>query len=336
MNWDMYQNTYGSFGSTRRERIINRNHDMIKSTITHSPDYKIVKIPNHPNITELVVHTTETETVKNWNTMPGDALLLGDLVFLQGKCWMIIKIDSDDDMVMSGEMERCNQVITFQNKHTHQIVKKWCVISRPYSSAVNKDYEIITSKREFKVKIPWDNDTNLVDVDDRFLLEVIDGEPKSYHITSVDQMTYQFDGDEGGYIVWSLVQDTAYTPTTDRIDLMIADYVEPSGTNDGSNSEEYGEILYRGLPQVRVGSSKKLTALFYNNNGIAEDSNTYTWGVSAKDDSLVDQFQLINDGTSATLKVANDANIGNKEITVSCTNAAGTVAEIQLKVVVGF
>ena len=331
MNWEMYQNTYGSIGTTRRERIINRNHDMIRSTIVHSPDYKTVDIPNHPEITELVVHTTETETVKNWNTMPGESLWLGDLVFLNNKCWMVIKIDSDDEMVMSGEMEQCNQIITFQNKETHAIVKKWCVLSRPYSATVNKDYEIITSKREFKILIPWDDDTKLVDVDDRFLLEIIAGEPKSYHITSVDQMTNQFDGDEGGYITWGLTQDVAYTPEKDNVELMIANYVPPTNADD----EEYGVISFKGLAQVRVGASKKLNALFYS-NGATVESDTYTWGISMRDDSLIDKFQITQNGSSATIKVVDDTNLGNEVITVSCTNLNGTIAQIDLKVVVGF
>lgn len=334
MDWETYNNTFGIHGMTRRDRIIARDKDYIRSTIIHSPDYKQVVIDNS-DVTELVVHTTQTETVKNWNAMPGDVIHLGDIVLLKGIHWLVTKIDYDDDVCMFGEMEQCNRCLPFQNKHTHEIVKKWCVITKPYSSNIHTDYEIATSSREYKIKVKYDDDTKLIDVDDRFLLETIDGEPKSYHVTGVDQQTNIFEDIEGGFLIWNVTQDDGYTPDRDNAELMIADYVPPP-KDQNDTLESNGKITYTGNPTVRVGSTKKLAAEFYNSDGSVVDVDTCTWEFYGDEPMPVNTTQLDYNGMNAVLHVPDDSKLAGHQITVTCRANDNLVAAITLKVVIGF
>ena len=78
------------------------------------------------------------------------------------------------------------------------------------------------SQREYKVEMPFDDETALIDLDKRFMLEIINGEPKTYVTTSVDQSTerYELHGKTQGFLVLNIRQDQ-YNSKTDNAEKMI-------------------------------------------------------------------------------------------------------------------
>lgn len=156
-------------------------------------------------------------------------------------------------------MELCNRQIQWQNPITGEIVSRWATLSKPYY-ANNKEIVMTSlSQREYKVQMPFDDETALIDLDKRFMLEIINGEPKTYVTTSVDQSTerYELHGKTQGFLVLNIRQDQ-YNSKTDNAEKMICDYFEPNKSDEpDADSQVTATIKYAGKPEVRVGGSWK-------------------------------------------------------------------------------
>lgn len=167
-------------------------------------------------------------------------------------------------------MELCNRQIQWQNPITGEIVSRWATLSKPYY-ANNKELIVTSlSQREYKVQMPFDDETALIDLDKRFMLEIINGEPKTYVTTSVDQSTerYELHGKTQGFLVLNIRQDQ-YNSKTDNAEKMICDYFEPNKSDEpDADSQVTATIKYAGKPEVRVGGSwKKFTPVFTSITG---------------------------------------------------------------------
>lgn len=98
---------------------------------------------------------------------------------------------------------------------------------KPYYSNLDETQILTISSREFKIQVAYDEETSLIDLDKRFMLEVIAGQPRTYKVTSVDAITERFhqSGEIRGFLVLNVQQDL-YNPKTDNVDLMICDYID--------------------------------------------------------------------------------------------------------------
>lgn len=235
-----------------------------------SVDYEDGTLVNG-NLQQLVVsrNNSSSKEKKIW-AYPGDTLNLGDIVDCYNCKWLVTEIEPNDEIFLRGKMELCNRQIQWQNRLTGEIVSRWATLSKPYYSN-NKESEIaLTSQREYKVQMPFDDETSLIDLDKRFMLEVIGGEPKTYVVTSVDQSTerYNLHGKTQGFLVLNIRQDQ-YNSKTDNADLMICDYFEPNGSDDESSDVKIvADIKYSGNPEVKIGGSwKKFSPVFKDATG---------------------------------------------------------------------
>lgn len=226
INWSAYQSRLTSDGFSDRERIIERTKQQILRKALSNPDCREVlvnKIPQH-----LFINSTSTLKKKSFNTLPGESIQLGSVVYWNGCHWLVIESVKDDEMTYTGVIQRCNREISWQNPETREIISRWCTIEKPYYANVSKDLEFAFSNREFKIQLPYDYESGLLDVDKRFILDIINGEPKAYVITSVDSNTerYDTDGESIGFLVLNVTQ-TQYNSQTDNAELGICDYLPP-------------------------------------------------------------------------------------------------------------
>lgn len=226
INWSAYEARLTSEGLSDRERIIERTKQQILKQALNNPDCREVlvdKIPQH-----LFINRTATLKKKSFNTLPGESISLGSVVYWNGCHWLVIESIMDDEMTYTGVIQQCNREIKWQNPETREIISRWCTIEKPYYANLAKDVEFAFSNREFKVQLPYDYESGLLDVDKRFILDVIGNEPKAYSISSVDSNTERYDvnGESVGFLVLNLVQ-TQYNPETDNAELGICDYLPP-------------------------------------------------------------------------------------------------------------
>lgn len=261
---------------------------------------------------------------------------LGDIVDCYNCKWLVTEIEPNDEIFLRGKMELCNRQIQWQNPITGEIVSRWATLSKPYY-ANNKELVMTSlSQREYKVQMPFDDETALIDLDKRFMLEIINGEPKTYVTTSVDQSTerYELHGKTQGFLVLNIRQDQ-YNSKTDNAEKMICDYFEPNKSNEpDTDSQVTAAIKYAGKPEVRVGGSwKKFTPVFTSIAG-EEVAETPVWSTKCLDEfKEFVEVQAADDGTFK-IRILNNSIMDGATVKISLTNADGTVStSIECKVV---
>lgn len=277
LDWSIYETRLGVNGEYGRDRNVSREREAIFRKYMASPALKAVSV----NGTDmyLLINSTDKPSEKKFNTLPGEVVNIGDIILWQEMHWLVTQVDFDDEISRSGRIVQCNRQIRWQNPATYEIIERWCLVTKPYTSNIDEGNVISTSNREFKVQLLYDEETKLLDLDKRFMLEIINGNPRTYKCTSVDQQTNKYQDIDGGFIVINLSQDEAGQPD-DRADLMICNYKEPPDNPEPSPTLLKCEIS--GRNNIRVGISRKYTAIFHADDGTTTvDGVTPIWTVTA-------------------------------------------------------
>ena len=192
------------------------------------------------------------------------------------------------------------------------------------------------SQREYKVQMPFDDETALIDLDKRFMLEIINGEPKTYVTTSVDQSTerYELHGKTQGFLVLNIRQDQ-YNSKTDNAEKMICNYFEPNKSDEpDADSQVTATIKYAGNPEVRVGGSwKKFTPVFTSITG-EEVAEVAKWSFICLDEFKSFVETQTADDCTFKIRILNNSIMDGATVRISLANADGTAnASIECKVV---
>lgn len=269
MNWyDRARAINGAYAnnSNKEVRLDKLRYDF-KKHFMDTTDYQPDALVNNKHQRLIVSNNKNVVTEKKFWTYPGETVQLGDVVDCFNCKWLITEIDPNNEICITGKMEQCNREISWQNPHTKKIISSWVTMSKPYFSNLDEGVQITTSKRMYKMQIPYNEETALFDNGKRFMLEVIDGEPKTYRITSVDISTqrFQMHGTLQGFISLQIEQDQ-YNELKDNAELMICDYVAPDEpvVDVGISCK----IEYIGEPELKIGGQPKIfTAIFENTNG---------------------------------------------------------------------
>lgn len=270
-----------------------------------SIDFQSDTLVNDKQQILIVSQNKSVVTEKKFWTYPGEYVYLGDVVDCFNCKWLITQIDPNDEICVKGIMEQCNREICWQNPHTKEIVSRWVTMTKPYYSNLEESNQITTSKRMYKVQIPYDSETALFDNGKRFMLEVIDGEPKTYRITSVDISTkrYQMHNTLQGFITLQIEQDQ-YNELTDNVDLMVCDYIDPAADSEADDKGIECSIGYSGNAELRIGGRpKKFTAIFRGSNN-AEIALSPVWEVQTLDE-FKQYLEITKSASDLYIKVLN-------------------------------
>lgn len=332
---DVYRKQLGLHGETQRERVINNAQNDISKNVVVSPSYKIVMV-NDVKQQALEIVATQTDNKKRFTTMPNEEVALGDVLEWNSMHWLVTKVDFDDEIVRRGEIEQCNRIIKWQNAKSLEIISRWCLCTKPYTSNIEEGKIISTSNREFKIQLPYDNETRLLDLGKRFLLEEIGGKAKAYKMTSVDTLTNRYEDIAGGFLIWNVEQDTS-DKHTDNEELMIADYIDPVAPPvpppDPDPTLLKCEIL--GRSDIKIGGSpRKYTARFFDADGVTEitdGSVTAVWDF-VTDPAHAEFFKCIPNGNSISICVPDSSATGGLTGVLRLTDAAGAYQPAELVV----
>ena len=247
MNYEMYAAMLTRPGNSRRDRIIEKSrHDTLRMG-PDSPAYKLVEIEGVEHHMEIISSTVTNQKIIR--TMPGDDFEIGRIMLWSKSHWLITERDADDEITVRGKIELCNRSIQWQDDETGEMVYRWAVVDKPYFSNLSENKLMTLSSREFQIKIPYDEESSLLDIGKRLMLEEINGQPKTYRITCVDGMTERYDRDDEqtGFLVLNLEQDQ-YNPAVDNSDKLLCDYEKPKAAPDAGDVA----IKFSGDAKVRI------------------------------------------------------------------------------------
>lgn len=338
MTRTQYLEMLNSQGSGRRERMVAKGiHDMVLQGADH-PSYKSVTIDDEERYLNIISSTVTDQKIIR--TRPGEDFTLGSIVYWGGSHWLITERDADSEITVRGKIQICQKEIPWQDPDTLEIVSRWSTVEKPYYSNLSENNYISSSNREFRIQMPFDDYSSKLDLNKRLMLEVINGSPKIYRITSVDQMTtrYDYNGSQIGFLKINVEQDK-YDSTKDNVDYMICDYIDPMNSGRPDVDPDEGTtsglaILYSEDPDLHLfGYGKTFTASI---EGVSDCSST-VWTLTMVDESNGNVIQF-SDGTmectgeSCTVVCDDDESLLGVTAILTAT-CKGKTAEIEIEVV---
>lgn len=305
MNRRQYMQMLKTNGSTDKERHVNKAiHDMNLFTPS-SPSYKDVLIDSIPRKVNIISSTVTNQKI--FHTVPGEDFTIGSIMEWSNSHWLITERDADDEITVRGKIQICQKEIKWQDDLTGDIVARWATVEKPYYSNLKENNYIAYSTREFRIQMPFDEYSSRLNIDKRLMLEIVNNEPKTYRITSVDQMTGRIDYNNAqiGFLSFNVEQDL-YNPETDNEELMICDYFIPKKQDDGENLV----ITFNGSNQINSGGLGKT---FYAELGEFDTSETQWELILEQDVNSVNFENGLKTKTGSKCKVIcenNDSLIG--------------------------
>ena len=163
--------------------------------------------------------------------------------------WICTEVMCKSGLYYDGKLTRCNNMLKWQDDNGKVFeYPVFDVNSTQYNSGVRSDKTIMLGSTQHMLTIIADENTIALEHDKRFFFDRNTKSPTVFKLTQNDTTALNYDR---GLLHLTVTEDQ-YNPDTDRIDLMICDYVEPE-TSEPSTPIE---ITYMGNPTVRIGGSK--------------------------------------------------------------------------------
>lgn len=328
MLFDIYKKRMQLYGETPRENWISLGQRNLNELAPHSPSYKQVEIDGV--IEHLLIVGRDEPNEKTIRAMPGRSFKVGQIVTWKTTHWLITQKDEDDEISMRGKIEQCNRTLKWQNA-SGVIVERWCTAEKPYYSNLFEDNEMSVSTREFKIQLPYDSETSQIGLDKRFMLDEINGEPKTYRVTSVDAITERFDrdGESSGFLILNVSQDL-YNPDTDSKELGICNYFDASGSIKEQSTGVNGcSIVYSGKPSIRYGGSSK--RLSFQRKSPTASTAIYEWSTDLG--AISDKFEYSAESNEFRIRALDFSDLEGLVFTVACVDTiTGDRATVALEV----
>lgn len=287
VDWDAYSRRVFTRGATRRDRVISMARDMVEPISSDHPSYQECIVDGEHSVNLLVMGSDALDT-KKFKVMPEDAQYMhyGAVVQWDDGYWLVTDLDFDDTITKNGYMQYCNMLLRFQIGNSPEIHERWGVFDPGVYSTTTKETSVIPELNwQYKVFLPYDEQTRLLYVDKRFSIGKLptkDGEVlECYKFTKRD-VTSQSIGDDRVLIMYC--KSDAYDSTADNFEEMICDYIVPDSNHTDQSpipADVRVEISYNGEPEIRIGGSgKTFFAKFLDDGGNVVDDLAITWSLS--------------------------------------------------------
>ena len=334
MDLDYFKKIQGAYGfHTKKEAVLAKLRRHMERHFSDTIDCEDVLI-NGENRKLLVIHEKGNPYAKSIIALPGETLSRGWLVDCYSTKWLVTEADANSQVYPIGKMEQCNRELMWKNG-AGEIVTRWCTAQKPYTANIDRGKIISVSSREYKIQMPYDEETALLDIGRRFLLDKIGQSAKSYAVTSVDSITNRYADASGGFLILNLTQDQ-FNPRYDSAEHMIANYYGyPYGAQEQPPYPPGAgcEIICGGLPEIKTGGTKKrFDAKFYDAAG-DEMHKAPVWGFSCPE-AARDEFVLTEDGGAFWIKAQSRPDLIGTICTLTLADAEGTcAAALDIKVV---
>ena len=191
----------------------------------------------------------------------------------------ILKCDKVFQWIHKGKKYQCAGVLRSQNS---------------YNSGLWTDYTITTVEDQQKFAVPMNKDTETLFYNHRMIIDAkVDTEPRAWLISKINRIS------PNGICRVTLTQDT-FDQHKDYIERdafgniigqwagYYSSTIEPTPVDyDESPSIQTIVVTCSGKPQIKVGgSTKTITATFYNGNGEVSEYESGTWGFSIDGDNV--------------------------------------------------
>ena len=289
---DRYTARMTQYGTTQRERIVNRLKTNLNNKLQDNPSYKTVKLNGEE--TNLIINTSTKPYYKEFQSLPDQKILAGDYVEWADSMWLVLNADSDDEVYTDGNLRQCQHCIYWQ-KSDGTIVSRYAYTENAsaYNNGEAGNHTITLQSNQFMVYLPYDEETAELDNGKRVHMSRSNSKCKPYELTRPDDVTYGF-GKKG--VLNIIFTQTQYNQGNDKLITLedgtqawICDYIDSSSTPQPpqpSNPDETADLFgtISGSKNLKVNIPMTYIATIYGSNG-----NESAW------DNAVNAWRVISD-----------------------------------------
>ena len=326
---DRYTARMTQYGTTQRERIVNRLKTNLNNKLQDNPSYKSVKLNGKE--THLIINTSTKPYYKEFQSLPDQKILAGDYVEWADSMWLVLNADSDDEVYTDGNLRQCQHCIYWQ-KSDGTIVSRYAYTENAsaYNNGEAGNHTITLQSNQFMVYLPYDEETAELDNGKRVHMSRSNSKCKPYELTRPDDVTYGF-GKKG--VLNIIFTQTQYNQGNDKLITLedgtqawICDYIDSYSTPQPpqpSNPDETADlwnmkINCSNLEIKPTGYPKTLTATLYNTKtGETIPDIVYEWNVQSDISEFISYTVVDN---VLKISLSKEYEDFGDEITITCNS----------------
>lgn len=322
---DRYAARINLHGATQRERMKNRTIQNLTRKAPDSLSYKDVLINGVES--QLVIDSGTQPYYKEFKTLPGGEINIGDYVEWAGSHWIVETCDFDGEIYRDGKMNQCNYLLKWQNEHG-RIIERWAFIqsASKYNDGTDGNNVVTLGSDQLSVMIPVDRESLKLRKQHnmKFFIDNNKEDPTTYELTGTGNVVDTFN--RHGVTAW-IVKECAYTPGEDDLKFGVCNY---------KTQEEIARLKFNKstpLPTVIINGKNEIKTGFYRiyKADIIGDNN---YKIQWKVISDYDVQQEIS-GNQIKLQIDDKNAIGNS-IKLQCLINNTVVSESTILVAAGF
>jgi len=301
---DRYTARINLHGTTQRERMVNRTKANLQNKVVDSLSYKTIKLNGIE--TQLVINEGTQPYYKEFESMPGQEINIGDYIEWANSWWLVTTCDYDDELYRNGKLQQCNYLLKWQNE-LGEIIERQAVIlsASKYNDGLAESNVISLGSDKLSINIPLDAEALKLkkSMAKKFFIDNNKEDPTAYLLANTGNVADTYNGH--GITHW-IVEECAYTASEDDLKYGVCDYISPATPleNDDETTILSNAITgtISGNKNLKVGSSRTYTA-----NLVDEDGNAVEWSDEFKWNIVGDiEVGLTENGNQVKLLVEDE------------------------------
>lgn len=278
---DRYTARINLHGTTQRERMVNRTKANLQNKVVDSLSYKTIKLNGIE--TQLVINEGTQPYYKEFESMPGQEINIGDYIEWANSWWLVTTCDYDDELYRNGKLQQCNYLLKWQNELGEIIERQAVVLSASkYNDGLAESNVISLGSDKLSINIPLDAETLKLkkSMAKKFFIDNNKEDPTTYLLANTGNVADTYNGH--GITHW-IVEECAYTASEDDLKYGVCDYISPTTPEEDDkttilNGSITGTIS--GNKNLKVGFERTYTANLVDGNGnTIEWSNDFYWNI---------------------------------------------------------
>ena len=277
-HWETYNNRISINGSTTRERRVNGFKEKIARKVIDSPSYKNVKLNGIE--TQLVINEGTQPYYKEFESMPGQEINIGDYIEWANSWWLVTTCDYDDELYRNGKLHQCNYLLKWQNE-LGEIIERHAVIlsASKYNDGLAESNVISLGSDKLSINIPLDAEALKLkkSMAKKFFIDNNKEDPTAYLLANTGNVADTYNGH--GITHW-IVEECAYTASEDDLKYGVCDYISPTTPPEEDDKTTILSAKIVGNTNLKIGFERTYVASIVDKSGNAvEWDDAYSWNV---------------------------------------------------------
>lgn len=313
---------------TRTDATVTEAQERIGEEMRKSVNYRPeAKVNGKPQPMCLV--PTQVRYKVTFICFPGDNIESGDVIESFGEFWLVIETNTSNPIQTMGMAWLCNHRFRFQN-WSSEIIERWGVLdSGVYSTTMSGNEKVQETDKQFRVYLPYDDDTKKIYVDKRFAVDTrYDAFGKEilecYQVTGSNHVARSYG--QGAHLLILEVRSENYSEGRDNKELLICDYIAP---DEDVPAPSDVTATISGRNSIPLNGSRKYSVKFTDNRGNVLDDMVAVWSIEDAPCGVA----LIADGDSARIETADDQALAGATVKLRVADTSNT-CEATKKVVI--